>query len=397
VPYEGLKDNNIPRSGWHDIHCRVDGLAAIDVCRNFVQRWNFVQSKTKGRTPLDAPGMAPPFEPKEGAFVAKVQLTRSIGKWALDTISAECSIMNAISYAISAAKTFVYVETQFFISVQGDPSIVDQYTGKPQSLADAIVNRIRQAVNRKETFKVIIVLPMFPEGDPTNIVTQQIMQEQLKTIEYIQNEVDKMTIGSFQNHEDFIRFYSLGNVAYIGKQIVAEQIYIHAKLLVTDRHVIIGSANLNMRSLAGDRDTEIAVAAECQDMALSLRRELWREHLGEGIELTDSVLDDFEQWDRIAEQNSKAYRKLFKGACPLGAPRNKKQYHLYDAAYRQVWSDVESEALFQELTEKLQGHLVEFPQHFLEDDVRATLGMGSVITKGDLGMFAVHFRRKIVQ
>lgn len=38
------------------------------------------------------------------------------------------------------------------------------------------------------------------------------------------------------------------------------QVYIHSKLMIVDdRIVIIGSANLNDRSLYGDRDSEIAM------------------------------------------------------------------------------------------------------------------------------------------
>ena len=41
-------------------------------------------------------------------------------------------------------------------------------------------------------------------------------------------------------------------------------IYVHAKLeIFDDRFVVIGSANINQRSMDGGRDTEIAVGA-CQ-------------------------------------------------------------------------------------------------------------------------------------
>jgi len=41
---------------------------------------------------------------------------------------------------------------------------------------------------------------------------------------------------------------------------VTEQIYVHTKLMIVDDTVaIIGSANINDRSIAGNRDSEIAV------------------------------------------------------------------------------------------------------------------------------------------
>jgi phospholipase D1/2 len=77
---------------------------------------------------------------------------------------------------------------------------------------------------------------------------------------------------------------------------VSEELYIHSKVLIADdRLVICGSANLNDRSQLGTHDSEIAVVIEDQDQvestmdghaysasrfATSLRRRLWRKHLG---------------------------------------------------------------------------------------------------------------------
>jgi phospholipase D1/2 len=77
---------------------------------------------------------------------------------------------------------------------------------------------------------------------------------------------------------------------------VSEELYIHSKLLIVDdRLVICGSANLNDRSQLGDHDSEIAVVIEdptpvesymngrpytASRFAASLRRFLFRKHLG---------------------------------------------------------------------------------------------------------------------
>ncbi|BEI91124.1 uncharacterized protein CcaverHIS019_0311940 [Cutaneotrichosporon cavernicola] len=78
--------------------------------------------------------------------------------------------------------------------------------------------------------------------------------------------------------------------------IVNELLYIHSKIMIVDdRRVIIGSANLNDRSQNGDHDSEIAIVIEDTDLveatmggkkvmvaklAASWRRALMREHLG---------------------------------------------------------------------------------------------------------------------
>ncbi|KAG0020131.1 hypothetical protein BGZ80_004721 [Entomortierella chlamydospora] len=77
---------------------------------------------------------------------------------------------------------------------------------------------------------------------------------------------------------------------------VTEQLYIHSKLMIVDdRIIIIGSANINDRSQVGFRDSEIAIVIEDTDMvpskmngveykagrlAHALRTDLFKEHLG---------------------------------------------------------------------------------------------------------------------
>ncbi|KAG0206299.1 hypothetical protein BGX28_002245 [Mortierella sp. GBA30] len=77
---------------------------------------------------------------------------------------------------------------------------------------------------------------------------------------------------------------------------VTEQLYIHSKLMIVDdRIIVIGSANINDRSQTGFRDSEIAMIIEDQEtvpskmngveyqagrMAHKLRTDLFKEHLG---------------------------------------------------------------------------------------------------------------------
>ncbi|KAJ5786995.1 hypothetical protein N7457_001985 [Penicillium paradoxum] len=78
--------------------------------------------------------------------------------------------------------------------------------------------------------------------------------------------------------------------------IVQEELYVHGKVcIVDDRTIICGSANINDRSQLGSHDSELAIVMEDQDLidsqmngqpyqasrlAATLRRQLWREHLG---------------------------------------------------------------------------------------------------------------------
>jgi phospholipase D1/2 len=64
---------------------------------------------------------------------------------------------------------------------------------------------------------------------------------------------------------EYIEFYSLRQhaVSPETKLPVTEEIYIHSKLIIIDDEIVLmGSANINDRSLMGNRDSEIAMVIE---------------------------------------------------------------------------------------------------------------------------------------
>ena len=61
-------------------------------------------------------------------------------------------------------------------------------------------------------------------------------------------------------------------------------IYVHSKLLmVDDEHVIIGSANVNDRSMQGRRDSEVCLHlhAKNSNVIKNMRIDLWSAYMGE--------------------------------------------------------------------------------------------------------------------
>lgn len=65
------------------------------------------------------------------------------------------------------------------------------------------------------------------------------------------------------NISDYIGFFSLRNWGVINNKVVSDQVYVHDKLLIVDDRVaIIGSANINDRSMIGCRDSEVAIRVE---------------------------------------------------------------------------------------------------------------------------------------
>lgn len=205
---------------------------------------------------------------------------------------------------------------------------------------------------------------------------------------------------------------------------VQEELYIHAKLLIADDRVVIcGSSNLNDRSQLGSHDSELSIVMEDTRKlestmdgqpyqagyhAATLRRHLWREHLGiiEAQELdgtndpnaqppTHAMNDEYsgEEWEAVADPlndnlwdlwctqattNTEVYRYLFRADPDDNiktwkdydsfAPRDSiKQGHLHDP-YMPV------DAVRKEM-DKIRGHLVWMPLDFLCEEEMAKWGV----------------------
>ncbi|XP_031265508.1 phospholipase D delta-like [Pistacia vera] len=254
------------------------------------------------------------------------------------------SIQKAYIQAIRSAQHFIYIENQYFLgSSYGWPSYKDADADNliPMELALKIASKIRA----KERFAVYVVIPMWPEGVPSSASVQAILfwQGQTRQMMYgiIAKELKSMDMVD-AHPQDYLNFYCLGNreeipkegsdssnrTATSGESVSASQkfqrfmIYVHAKgMIVDDEYVILGSANINQRSMAGSRDTEIAIGAyqphhtwgkkkeHPRGQIYGYRMSLWAEHLG----MVDCRFREPESLDcvkfvnKIAEDNWKSF------------------------------------------------------------------------------------------
>lgn len=308
-PYEEMYDRTkVPRMPWHDIHMQVVGQPARDLTRHFVQRWNYL---LRQRTPSrPTPVLLPPPDFTDAELqslgidgTCEVQILRSACSWSLGTPNTtEASIMAAYIKSIELSDHFVYIENQFFItSTEWGGTVIENKIG------DALVERIIRAYKKDEDWRAIIIIPLMP-GFQNTVDAQDgtsvrlIMQCQYRSI----SRGDRSIFGKLRAQgiepEEFIQFYGLRNWGKIGpdKALVTEQLYIHAKcMVVDDRIAIIGSANINERSMLGNRDSEVAAIVRDTDTVMStmagrpyrvgkfphtLRLRLMREHLGMDVD-----------------------------------------------------------------------------------------------------------------
>ncbi|XP_042879392.1 phospholipase D gamma 1-like [Penaeus japonicus] len=322
-----------PREPWHDIHARVTGPAALDLLGNFEERWRAqVPDKAHLLLSTPRPEVALASESDQGD-TWQMQVVRSIDansttfgsgragvldSWGGRTV--DTSLHRAIVRLVRRAESFLYIESQYFVgSSQAweEDRDVDALNLIPLEIVQRVVSKIREG----KGFRVYLVLPMLPEGNPDNRIHKgsmnAILRWQFRTLQMMYKKIAEAlrAVGSKAHPTDFLVPLCLakqeprarasrpaeleagerGDAARRWRERSSFLIYVHSKMAVADdAHVLVGSANLNERSLDGRRDTEVAVSA-CQtrrggrgggdgeavvkDGAVrAFRRALWAEH-----------------------------------------------------------------------------------------------------------------------
>lgn len=337
-PFEDRFDRSCqPRMPWHDVGLQILGQPARDLCRHFCQRWNYLL-RTKNHT-RKMPFLLPPADFTERELVdlhlngtCEVQICRSCGPWSMGTNSKiEHSITNAYVKSIQLSEHFVYIENQFFItSTVVDNTVVKNHIG------DALVERIIKAHKNGEDWRACIVIPLlpgysYPVDQPEASSVRLILECQNRTICRGANSIFTRLRKEGINPDDYIQFFSLRTWAkFKSGALTSELVYIHGKtMIVDDRIVLCGSANINERSQLGDRDSELLAVVRDTDMidgtmagkpfkvgryAHTLRMRLMREHVGvdvDAIEEDELMLrkplaepQDVALWDPDNEQEN---------------------------------------------------------------------------------------------
>ncbi|PKA54202.1 Phospholipase D delta [Apostasia shenzhenica] len=231
-------------------------------------------------------------------------------------VAIDRSIHTAYVRAIRAAEHFIYIENQYFIgSSYGWPDYKSPGADNliPMELALKIASKIRAG----KRFAVYIVIPMRPEGPADSSSVKEILYWQGQTIKMMYKIVGQelKSMNMKEHPQDYLNFYCLGKREELPNQLLQPSnqpseknkaavvalsqkfqrfmIYVHAKgMIVDDEYVILGSANINQRSLDGSRDTEIAMGAyqphhtwigkqrHPRGQVYGHRMSLWAEHLG---------------------------------------------------------------------------------------------------------------------
>ncbi|XP_047959484.1 phospholipase D alpha 4-like isoform X2 [Salvia hispanica] len=307
-----------PREPWHDVHACVVGQAARDVLENFEQRWT-KQCDPSLLVPVSSIQELCQQPNPERSW--NVQVFRSIDHVSASplpkSLPIERSIHEAYVEAIRRADRFIYVENQYFI---GGCHMWEEnkHCGCGNLIPIEIALKVASKIKARERFSAYIVIPMWPEGVPESETVQDILHWTRETMKMMYKFIAEaiQESGEDAHPRDYLNFFCLANretevkgefvppynphpqTHYWSAQKHRRfMVYVHSKLMIVDdTYLLIGSANVNQRSMDGKRDTEIAIGCYQNQPkngensiinggVRAFRRSLWYEHTGRDEDL----------------------------------------------------------------------------------------------------------------
>lgn len=354
-----------PREPWHDIHSRVIGPAAWDVFQTYVERLAKQGPEVGNKIRSHVEGLVKENWLREGYSVLihpddtrswDVQVFRSLDtesavfenkKWikryTSKKIMVDRSIAGAYLYLIDRAQRFIYIENQYFL---GSAQYWDDKSETPawHLIPYELLRRICRAIQEKKHFCVYILTPLYPEGVPSSITVQEILHWQYQTVNMMYRKIGAKLaqVGDTTSHPtDYLQFFFIGKREPDAEPVMPAKasvelenaltyrrfpIYVHSKMMICDdEYIILGSANINDRSMSGCRDTEIAVGC-CQPHhkvieatngqiilpkgeVFAFRLHLWHEHLGQILDeyMDPGHIDCARKVRRLAGENWNAF------------------------------------------------------------------------------------------
>ncbi|GAM89123.1 hypothetical protein ANO11243_071580 [Dothideomycetidae sp. 11243] len=420
--------------------------------------------------------------PGQGQGRMDCQILRSAAKWS-NGLSTEHSIMNAYIDAIENSKHFIYIENQFFITTSGDKMRKPVRNRIGQAIVDRIkrAHKLGDPFQIIVVMPAIPAFAGDLKSDVA-LGTRAIMEFQYYSIIRGGQSIYELLTNAGIDPTKYIKFYNLRNydrinvsgaaqqrsrmsdteewvspnprskvkramggnnldsitrcymtprtplrsITWSGSPrsemdaFVSEELYVHSKLMIVDdRIVIAGSANLNDRSQLGFRDSEIVAYIEdpatvltkmagkrfmANKFAASLRRFVTRKHLGlvpvqdyangqkdsafrpvspgtpndydwnsaEDKLVADPLSDQFQAlWKNTAQKNTAAFERVFR---PVPS-ENIRAWKEYDAHYQRFYPQTTPKELHQVFDQAEKGG------HPVDPDRPSTWKWGHVVAE----------------
>jgi phospholipase D1/2 len=235
--------NNKPYPPFHDIQMVVDGEAAASLGALFRDRWKWATGKSL--KPVEPPKSVWPSKLKPCATNTRVGIIRTLPAFknrreVRETEKLYCD-------AIAAAQESIYIENQYLTS-------------------EAVGRALQKSLQQAHGPEIVLVLPRESSGWLEQSTMDAIRAHILTQLERTDS-------------------YNRLRVLYPALAGGEEPVYVHAKtMVIDDRLVLVGSANLSNRSMGLDSECSLVMESEGGSNAVEavaeFRSTLLAEHLG---------------------------------------------------------------------------------------------------------------------
>ena len=359
-----IKKNPITLEPYQDYASRIEGQALVCVNNNFYTAWDRAEVIKKAITPKHLKTIRAVIPPKlkkqEGK--TRIQIVRTQPEEEYidpDTkkLSRDKTIKKAYLQATSFARKYIYLENQYFFYEEWAQYLKDNRALFMSWLKGAV----GKLSGESPMLHVFIVIPS-PEDDgmvprtydtakslgmANNFPKQDYM---VKTELKIEDMAAKT--GSFHYQASDIahtaarihspaRNMETGELEGMGLKVCMarmvtyndralhdnspqfkdandnyRQVYIHSKLmLIDDAFAILGSANLNMRSMAAD--SEMNMCTDDHELVKKFRARVWKLQTGDTLSGGEGepkeIAQTFKNWMKLMDDNKKnmdSYKKI---------------------------------------------------------------------------------------
>jgi len=241
-------------------------------CQRYSRTWPLTDLRAQGEVNVTVAGeslqlqFSPRVHQVQGMNRCRVVLSGD-RMW-LGSSQTIADIYQAQRDMITKAERSVYIENQYFGSrlssqVEATTKRCRNLASKTSNdLAEILFQKITSKALKNQKFSAVVVFPLATEECETqypNLRTAQCLQEALQEF-WTKNNISMPL-------KDYFGMYNLANLVSVKTRTSASYFYgifVHSKLMAIDydtagAEAIVGSANINDRSLIGDRDAEVSV------------------------------------------------------------------------------------------------------------------------------------------
>jgi len=227
---------------------------------------------------------------------------------------------------IRDAKRFVFIENQYFVTDFPQDSYECRhadvrteavlYSGAQNRLGEVVLDRIKRAARNGEPFNVVVVIPLATEPGSfyPNLRSTYCFEQAIEEV------WQKEKFPS--DWQDYFSFFFIANTVRApegmgGPGSAFYGIFTHTKAIVADDEVaLVGSANINDRSLNGNRDAEVGVLVSGGSFPRQFRETLLQGHLGDATLADPNNL--LASMRKVAESNARALKASMGISFPNG-------------------------------------------------------------------------------